>query len=286
MNRWRFLIRGWLIYSGFLAIGSLGCMRSPLQQQVQHPKSSNKLDLVGVNHKVKPGETLWRISRQYGVKVEDLIFANNLADPSVLKAGQNLFIPGVSRTKSEPDSAAIRPSVSPPTSSSSKSHGLKHAEEEAESDSVEDSHSQDEQLPVVSLFTKNENTAIDNHFPLSWPLQGVLYARFGKRGETHHDGIDIAAPEGTLISSAGDGKVIFSGYQKGYGNLVIVQHSPGLLTIYAHNKKNLVHEGETVLQGDSVAEVGIASPTSGPHLHFEVRVGALPKDPLQYLPRR
>jgi murein DD-endopeptidase MepM/ murein hydrolase activator NlpD len=248
VNPRRLPIWGWLVYAFFLAISSLGCIRSHPQQQVQVPKSSNKLDLVGVNHTVRPGETLWRISQQYGVKVEDLMFSNNLADPSLLKAGQNLFIPGVSQ----------------------------------------DSHSPGDQLPVASLFTKNEEkkTAIDNHFPLSWPLQGVLYARFGKRGETHHDGIDIAAPEGTLISSAGDGKVIFSGYQKGYGNLVIVQHSPRLLTIYAHNKKNLAREGESIRQGDSVAQVGIANSTSGPHLHFEVRVDALPKDPLRYLPPR
>jgi lipoprotein NlpD len=120
--------------------------------------------------------------------------------------------------------------------------------------------------------------------PLAWPLKGVLYARFGPRGETRHDGVDVAAPEGTEIRAAADGEVLFSGEQKGYGMVVIVQHAGGLITVYAHNRENLVREGRKVRQGDPLATVGVASRTSGPHLHFEVRQGTSPQDPLRYLP--
>jgi murein DD-endopeptidase MepM/ murein hydrolase activator NlpD len=120
--------------------------------------------------------------------------------------------------------------------------------------------------------------------PLAWPLVGVIYARFGPRGETRHDGVDIAAPEGTEIGAAADGEVLFSGEQKGYGNLVILQHAGALVSVYAHNRGNLVKEGERVRRGQRLATVGVASRTSGPHLHFEVREGTVPKNPLQFLP--
>jgi len=78
--------------------------------------------------------------------------------------------------------------------------------------------------------------------------------------------------------------VIYSGEQKGYGHIVIVRHQGTLITLYAHNHENLVAEGARVRAGDSVAKVGQASRTSGPHVHFEVREGTVAKDPLRYLP--
>jgi lipoprotein NlpD len=120
---------------------------------------------------------------------------------------------------------------------------------------------------------------------LAWPLVGVLYARFGKRGPEFHDGIDLAAPEGTLVHAAGSGEVLFAGEERGYGNIVILQHEHGLVSIYAHNKENRVKAGDKVAQGQVVATVGQSGQTTGPHLHFEVRENGQPRDPLGYLPR-
>ncbi|MBI5543299.1 MAG: peptidoglycan DD-metalloendopeptidase family protein [Deltaproteobacteria bacterium] len=120
--------------------------------------------------------------------------------------------------------------------------------------------------------------------PLSWPMSGVLYARFGPRGESRHDGIDLAAPAGTPVHSAADGQVLFAGEQKGYGQGVLVEHAGGLITLYAHNREVLVKDGERVKAGQPIARVGEPSKTSGPHLHFEVRVDGAPRDPLRYLP--
>jgi murein DD-endopeptidase MepM/ murein hydrolase activator NlpD len=119
--------------------------------------------------------------------------------------------------------------------------------------------------------------------PLRWPLKGVLYARFGKRGGESHDGIDLAAPAGTLVRTAGAGQVLFAGEQPGYGLLVIVEHAPGWVTLYAHNRELRVHEGERVSEGQVVATVGESGHTTGPHLHFELRHNGLPIDPLLYL---
>ncbi len=118
-----------------------------------------------------------------------------------------------------------------------------------------------------------------------WPLSGVLYARFGKRGDELHDGIDLAAPEGTPVACAGEGKVIFAGEQRGYGRIVIVDHGEGLVTIYAHNQENRVAAGQAVKARQTIATVGKSGQTTGPHLHFEVREGGRAKDPLLFLPR-
>jgi lipoprotein NlpD len=118
---------------------------------------------------------------------------------------------------------------------------------------------------------------------LSWPLHGVLYARFGKKGKEPHDGIDLAAPAGTSVKTAAPGKVLFAGEQKGYGNLIIVEHEGGLVTLYAHNRDLRVKAGQRVREGQVIATVGESGKTSGPHLHFEVRKSGVPVDPLQLL---
>ncbi len=119
---------------------------------------------------------------------------------------------------------------------------------------------------------------------LRWPLKGVLYSRYGIRQGQRHDGIDIAAPEGTAVTAAAAGTVAYAGRQSGYGSLVIVKHEGGLVTLYAHNATLLVREGEKVEAGAPIARVGQSGRTTGPHLHFEVREGTRPRNPLFYLP--
>jgi murein DD-endopeptidase MepM/ murein hydrolase activator NlpD len=98
-----------------------------------------------------------------------------------------------------------------------------------------------------------------------------------------HSGIDIAAPKGTPIQVAGDGVVKFAGRQKGYGNVVIVEHADGKETFYAHADKIFVQEGQTVGVGTMIATVGSTGKSTGPHLHFEVRQNNQPVDPSKYL---
>ncbi|MCA9670906.1 MAG: M23 family metallopeptidase, partial [Myxococcales bacterium] len=117
-----------------------------------------------------------------------------------------------------------------------------------------------------------------------WPVAGgTLSSRFGPRGGRPHEGIDIAAPAGSAVRAAAAGVVIYAGAGiRGYGNLVIVRHRR-LVTVYAHNRKNLVRRGTRVARGDVVAEVGSSGRATGNHLHFEVRVGETPRDPLRYV---
>jgi len=118
---------------------------------------------------------------------------------------------------------------------------------------------------------------------LQWPLRGVLYARFGRKGKSPHDGIDLAAPVGTPVRTAAEGSVLFAGPQQGYGLLVIIEHPHGLVTVYAHNRDLRVRTGQQVREGQVIATVGESGKTRGPHLHFEVRQDGAPVDPLELL---
>jgi murein DD-endopeptidase MepM/ murein hydrolase activator NlpD len=119
-----------------------------------------------------------------------------------------------------------------------------------------------------------------------WPLAGGnLSSPFGMRNGVMHEGVDIAAPEGTHVLAADDGSVIYAGRLRGYGNVVIVQHSDGYVTVYAHNERNLVREGEHVARGQVIADLGATGRTSGPNLHFEVRHQNQAENPIAYLPR-
>lgn len=121
-----------------------------------------------------------------------------------------------------------------------------------------------------------------------WPVRGPITSDFGYRfifGENNfHRGIDIAAAQGTAINAAADGTVIFAGERGTYGNLVILSHSNGFQTYYAHCSKLLVTVGQSVTQGQPIAAVGSTGRSTGPHCHFEVRYQNSPIDPLCYLP--
>jgi len=122
---------------------------------------------------------------------------------------------------------------------------------------------------------------------LIWPVDGVVTSRFGRRHGRMHDGIDIAAPRGTPVRAAASGVVVYADRRlAGYGNLIILRHDANLFTVYAHNQRNLVRVGQRVRQGQTIALVGSTGRATGPHLHFEVRIGAKPVDPLAYLPPR
>ena len=141
---------------------------------------------------------------------------------------------------------------------------------------------------VRRLGAKTKPRKIKGVPALAWPIEGgVLTSGYGPRGRRLHKGIDIAKREGTPIYAAADGTVVYSNNkQRGYGNLVIIRHAEGVMTVYAHNRRNLVDEGQFVRQGAQIAELGNTGRSTGPHLHFELRVKGKAVDPLKYLPER
>jgi murein DD-endopeptidase MepM/ murein hydrolase activator NlpD len=119
---------------------------------------------------------------------------------------------------------------------------------------------------------------------LQWPTQGVLSSSFGMREGRLHAGIDISGERGTPIVAADEGIVLFSGRgPNGYGNTVMLQHRHGLITLYAHNERNVVRPGDWLRQGQIVAFMGDSGRASGTHLHFEVHQDGQLADPLRWL---
>jgi lipoprotein NlpD len=201
----------------------------------------------GVYHVVGRGENLFRIGKAYGVDYHELARRNSIDDPAKIAVGRRVFIPGATRR--------LPVEIIAPVSSTERA------------------------------LAPQEIRAAAAGF--HWPMRGgLLTSGFGPRGETFHDGIDIAAPEGTPVFAARDGRVIYSDQIPGYGNIVIIEHSEGLTTVYAHNERNEVSKGDVVRQGDEVSRVGRTGRTTGPNLHFEVRLQNVARNPLYFLPPR
>lgn len=115
------------------------------------------------------------------------------------------------------------------------------------------------------------------------PAIGKISSRFGSRWGRLHGGIDIAGPIGTAIYASDGGKVVYSGWNGSFGYLVKIDHQNGFVTYYAHNSKNYVKTGEMVFQGQLIASIGSTGNSTGPHVHFEIRLNGIPKNPLNYL---
>ncbi|MBK1648517.1 M23 family metallopeptidase [Rhabdochromatium marinum] len=136
-----------------------------------------------------------------------------------------------------------------------------------------------------------ERDLVRHSMPEGWPLRsgGVITSGFGYRRHpitgrrSLHNGIDIAAKSGSPIVAMADGLVVFSGRKQGYGNIVEIRHGNGLETWYAHNKRNLVKEGDLVKRGQQIAALGSTGRSTGPHVHFEVRKHGKPVNPKAYL---
>lgn len=204
-----------------------------------------KVSGPGIVHEVRPGENLYRIGKAYGISHRELARVNNIDNPDRVEVGQRLFIPGARRV--------LPVNVITP----------KRAIADA---------------PEAHELPRDEGVFI-------WPLaSGTLTSSFGPRGQSFHDGIDIGAPPGTPVHAAREGNVIYADSLRGYGNVVIVEHAGGYATVYAHNEENLVHAGDHVHQGDTVARLGRSGRTSGPNLHFEVRKDNIARNPIYFLP--
>jgi murein DD-endopeptidase MepM/ murein hydrolase activator NlpD len=135
---------------------------------------------------------------------------------------------------------------------------------------------------IVARGTKAE-VAFRGSGRFLWPSVGKITSPFGRRGREFHTGIDVAADRGTPIRASNSGTVTFAGSRGNYGNLVIINHGGGFETYYAHADSILVSVGDKVEKGQQIATVGTTGRTTGPHVHFEVRLNGNPQNPLSYL---
>jgi len=233
-------------------------------------------------HIVNPGETLASIAHHNHITVAELARANNIDPAAKLKLGMKLAVPSkaVAAAPAAPlATVAAAPVVAPAPAANTK---VAIAAPQ-QSVRLAQANPQPEEPAADAPIKPNEATGALPTF--RWPVRGKVITGYGaKTNGKSNDGINLAVPEGTPIKAAEDGVVAYSGNElKGYGNLVLVRHSNGYVTAYAHASELLVKRGDTIKRGQVIAKSGQSGEVGSPQLHFEIRKGSQPVDPLQFL---
>jgi murein DD-endopeptidase MepM/ murein hydrolase activator NlpD len=206
----------------------------------------------GIFYKFKNGDKIESVAKRYQVSVDKIRKVNPTVDLVSLKTGNEIFLPG------------------------------------ARPEAIAESYVAEKKS--ISSAGKNSKGSIQKTSrSFRWPVMGKINSPFGwrrhpiTRRRDFHTGLDIKASRGTVIRSSREGQVVYSGWMGGYGKVVVVEHSGGQSTLYAHCSSLLVKQGTKISVGQNIARVGSSGRTTGPHLHFEVRNGNSPVNPLQYL---
>jgi murein DD-endopeptidase MepM/ murein hydrolase activator NlpD len=235
----------------------------------------------GINVVVQPGDDLEGIARAYGVTPDEIAAVNGLPADATLQPGQTLFVPLLSGVPAP--SRAGRPD---------RSERTDRSERGSRSAPREDTHAHEGEagrLPSMSDDVEGPKHTLPTPPPLpralSWPVDGVVLRDFNKKGSPPYEGLLIAAPLGTVVTAAADGDVLFAGDQgTAYGVMVILAHGADLVTVYAHLSRVDVEKGAHVARGEALGAVGQTGRQDAPRLHFQVRRGRTPVDPLPLLP--
>lgn len=230
----------------------------------------------GVYHTVHEGQTLYRIGRVYEIDERYLARINRIDDPTQLRVGTRLYIPGATRLREVPSATAKAPPAPrtslPPAAPKAKASAAPRP-----------SSAPAPAVPKRSPAAGKPAAAVAGKF--AWPLQGNLLKGFGGNGSAPIKGLEIAANRGTPIHSAAAGRVIYSGDGiRSYGNLIILKHDDDFFTVYGFNDKNIVEVGSFVSKGERIALSGVPPAGGKPRLYFEIRRGKEPVDPIFYLP--
>ena len=264
---------------------------------------------------VEPGDTLFSVARRTGMKPTELASLNGFATDTQLRIGQRLRISGEAgtavataapvpqpRTLGAPEKPLGQLVVSGDGTPKAATEGPKialasPADTAATGRAIVDTPKipavpplPAETPPVTRASLPAEVDAVAEPASVDgkqfrWPVRGRIVSGFGSKpnGEKN-DGINLAVPEGTSVKAVEAGTVIYAGNElENYGNLVLIRHADGFVSAYAHNKDLLVKRGDTVRRGQTVAHAGMSGSVSSPQVHFELRKGAKPVNPLDYL---
>ncbi|MEH2517915.1 murein DD-endopeptidase MepM/ murein hydrolase activator NlpD [Bradyrhizobium sp. AZCC 1610] len=238
-------------------------------------------------HIVNRGDTLMSIARRNHVPVAELAKANNLDQSAKLSLGMKLTVPGSKSAAAAPVAQPVAaapaqpaaPVAAPATKVASAGGPPQSARLASATTNVV------EEKPAVEAASVKSSEATGALPTFRWPVRGKVITSYGaKTNGKSNDGINLAVPEGTPVKAAEDGVVAYSGNElKGYGNLVLVRHSNGYVTAYAHASELMVKRGDTIKRGQIIAKSGQSGEVGSPQLHFEIRKGSSPVDPLQFL---
>ena len=238
-------------------------------------------------HVVNRGDTLMRIARRNHVPVADLAKANNLDRSAKLSLGMKLTVPGAKSAAVAPAvqtvaAAPVQP-VATVTAPATRMAAVGVQPQSARLAQATTNVAEEKPVAEAQAVKPSEATGALPTF--RWPVRGKVITTYGaKTNGKSNDGINLAVPEGTPVKAAEDGVVAYSGNElKGYGNLVLVRHSNGYVTAYAHASELMVKRGDTIKRGQIIAKSGQSGEVGSPQLHFEIRKGSSPVDPLQFL---
>jgi len=221
------------------------CARHQIIFKKSPPPKEQRAKTKGVYHVVERHQTLYRISKTYGVDMKRVASINGISDQNKIQTGQRIFIPGANEV----------------------------LKVEIYIDDV-----------VMELPEREREKAAYKKLDFIWPVEGECVDFFEETEKKRHQGIDITSPPGTPFKASGSGTVLYTGNTiRGYGHLIILRHSEDFVTLYAHNQANLVEEGSWVEKGEIIGRVGQTGRASGPHLHFEIRRNNKAMDPLLFL---
>ncbi|PSO16886.1 LysM peptidoglycan-binding domain-containing M23 family metallopeptidase [Bradyrhizobium sp. MOS003] len=242
-------------------------------------------------HFVNRGDTLASIARKNHISSAELARANGLDPSAKLKLGTKLTVPGVKTVAlAAPVAAApvgaapVAGTLQPVAAAPAPATRMAAAAAPVQSARLAQATANVEEKPAAEAPAKAAETT--SALPtFRWPVRGKVVTSYGaKTNGKSNDGINLAVPEGTPVKAAEDGVVAYSGNElKGYGNLVLVRHSNGYVTAYAHASELLVKRGDTIKRGQVIAKSGQSGEVASPQLHFEIRKGSSPVDPLQFL---
>lgn len=241
-------------------------------------------------HFVNRGDTLASIARKNHISAAELARANGLAPSAKLKLGAKLTVPGAKTAAvaaplaPAPVAAArVAAALQPVAAAPAPTTKMAAVAQPAQSARLAQATTNIEEKPAEAPAKAAETTSSLPTF--RWPVRGKVIASYGaKTNGKSNDGINVAVPEGTPVKAAEDGVVAYSGNElKGYGNLVLVRHSNGYVTAYAHASELLVKRGDSIKRGQVIAKSGQSGEVASPQLHFEIRKGSSPVDPLQFL---
>lgn len=237
-------------------------------------------------YRIQAGDNLWSIARRNKVSMDSLMSLNGLNERSILTIGEVVKIPSLGLVNGSYHVVRVGETMW----SIAAVYGLNVAaivnanpNKNPRCLNVGDRLSipQRGSTQVASVSTPSRGLSFSGVF--AWPLTGVITSYFGYRKSGYHHGIDIAGKTGTPIKAAADGVVTFAGWKDVYGNTVVIEHGSGKSTLYGHAQKLLVKEQQQVKRGQIIALVGVSGRTTGPHLHFEIRIGEKCYNPLSYL---
>jgi len=227
---------------------------------------------VATIHKVRRGDTLYSIAFQHGKDYRSLARWNGIRAPYTIFVGQKIRL---KRGKKQLARASKPRKSSQVTKKSSKSTIKKSSKD----------LKKNKKPAKKYVNTDTKKGLVKGRIKWQWPSNGMILKKFSKKIATQK-GIDIAGRLGQTIRATAGGRIVYSGSGlRGYGRLIIVKHNERFLSAYAHNRKLLVKEGQTVKQGQKIAEMG-RSGTDRVKLHFEIRSDGTPVNPLRYLPKR